>query len=249
MSPIEAFVAAQQAFNLHVNSVSFGRDHPIQKEYDAFIQAEFKKRFPRRKFEHYKAAKLMPDYNAVAKPFHERAKAATNEYWGKRKALEAEMDKAAEACEITADMKIADKALWVKYDSVGEDAYRSQGWGAIKYARQSAEGYVDALRANGVDGEVRERVDRWTSHLGTGERLSLTYFDVYAGCNQLACDIIRHKPSITLREWVRLCWKRGVNPRVYNPFLPHEFEAIAGLDYFGNDLGEKEKRHEACNAG
>jgi hypothetical protein len=235
MTPIEAFVAAQQAYNLHCESQSFGRDHPIQKEWDAFLLAEFKKRFPGRKFDKYKAQKLMPDFADLVKPFKERASAVFKEYWDKKKVLEEALDKAAEPCEITPDMKIADKTQWIKYHSVDEGAYRSQGFGAIKYAMQAAEGYVDELRANGVDGEVRERVHKWDSHL-TGEPLSMTYFEVYAGCTELACDIIRHKPSITLREWVRLCWKRQVNPRVYNPFLPHGYEEKVGLDYFGNDL-------------
>jgi hypothetical protein len=30
--------------------------------------------------------------------------------------------------------------------------------------------------------------------------------------------------------------KKGVNPRVYMPFLPHGIEQQLGLDYFGNDL-------------
>jgi len=47
------------------------------------------------------------------------------------------------------------------------------------------------------------------------------------------------RPGPTLREQVRLCWKRGVNPRVYSPFLPHGYEQSVGLDYFG---GETEPR-------
>lgn len=47
-------------------------------------------------------------------------------------------------------------------------------------------------------------------------------------------DIIKRTP-LALKEWVRRCWKKGVNPRVYNPYLPHEFEQTNGLDYFGNE--------------
>ena len=42
----------------------------------------------------------------------------------------------------------------------------------------------------------------------------------------------------SLREWVRQCWERGVNPRVSMPFLPQSFEEENGLDFFGGDLRE-----------
>ena len=37
----------------------------------------------------------------------------------------------------------------------------------------------------------------------------------------------------SLREWLALCWKRGCNPRVYNPWLPHGIEERLGVTYFG----------------
>lgn len=49
-------------------------------------------------------------------------------------------------------------------------------------------------------------------------------------------EIVKRSPPPPLREQVRLAWKRGVNPRVYNPFLPHGYEEQAGIDYFGRDL-------------
>lgn len=48
-------------------------------------------------------------------------------------------------------------------------------------------------------------------------------------------EIIKMNP-LPLKEWVRRCWKKGVNPRVYNPYLPHGFEEANGLDYFGNEV-------------
>ncbi len=47
--------------------------------------------------------------------------------------------------------------------------------------------------------------------------------------------ILKHKDlSVPLVDWVQACWKRGVNPRVYDPFLPHGFEQRHGLDFHGN---------------
>jgi hypothetical protein len=48
-------------------------------------------------------------------------------------------------------------------------------------------------------------------------------------------EIIKMNP-LPRKEWVRRCWKKGVNPRVFNPYLPHGFEEANGLDYFGNEV-------------
>lgn len=37
----------------------------------------------------------------------------------------------------------------------------------------------------------------------------------------------------TTRDFVKFCWGRGANPRVYNPFIPYGFEEANKLDYFG----------------
>lgn len=49
-------------------------------------------------------------------------------------------------------------------------------------------------------------------------------------------EILKHSPAPSLVEQVRLCWARGVNPRVYNPFLPHGFEEKHGISYTGKIL-------------
>ncbi len=49
-------------------------------------------------------------------------------------------------------------------------------------------------------------------------------------------ELLKHSPAPSLVEQVRLCWARGVNPRVYNPFLPHGFEEKHGISYTGKFL-------------
>ncbi len=61
-------------------------------------------------------------------------------------------------------------------------------------------------------------------------------FNVYANCDATTCEIVRRKPGLTLRDWVKAQWKRGVNPRVISPFLSPDYEAKNGLDYFGGEL-------------
>lgn len=38
------------------------------------------------------------------------------------------------------------------------------------------------------------------------------------------------------REFVRFCWSRQAQPRVFNPFLPDDFEQKNRLDYHGNEI-------------
>lgn len=41
------------------------------------------------------------------------------------------------------------------------------------------------------------------------------------------------RKGVDMVELVRLCWSKGLNPRVYFPYLPHGFEERHGLDFFG----------------
>ena len=68
----------------------------------------------------------------------------------------------------------------------------------------------------------------------------LTVDDVVLAAVRVAdavdAEILRRCPPPTLREQVRRSWARGVNPRVFNPFLPHGYEEQVGIDFFGRDL-------------
>lgn len=118
---------------------------------------------------------------------------------------------------------------WHHLDSRRAGDYRSQGFGALHYAEGAVQFLADVARAQGfVDGV---------------DLVVLTardYDDVVVAAVRVAdavdAEILRRCPPPSLREQVRLCWKRGVNPRVYNPFLPHGYEEQVGLDFFGGDL-------------
>lgn len=118
---------------------------------------------------------------------------------------------------------------WYPLDSRRAGDYRSQGYSALHYAEGSVQLVADVARAEGfVDG-----VDLVVL-------TSRDYDDVVIAAVRVAdaidAEILRRCPPPPLREQVRLCWKRGVNPRVFNPFLPHGYEEKAGLDFFGRDL-------------
>jgi hypothetical protein len=109
--------------------------------------------------------------------------------------------------------------------------YSTQGYGASKYAQGIAEEIADKARAVGLPVRVeREHGER--SERGT---YPSARWAVYVETDALTARAIEYLPGPSVREWVRLCWKRGVNPRVYCPFLPVGYEEQAGLDHFGGE--------------
>ncbi len=63
----------------------------------------------------------------------------------------------------------------------------------------------------------------------------ISYY-IYAACDETDCEIIRRKPGVPLRQYVKRLLKSSVNPRVSMPFLESGYEASVGLDHFGNDI-------------
>lgn len=101
--------------------------------------------------------------------------------------------------------------------------YSTQGFGKDRYARNAAQQKVDHAEFYGLRAEVRPCA---------GD------YEVVVWTDELGIEALRLKPGSSLREWVRLCWSRGVNPRVYFPHLPHGYEEKNGLDFFGNEKKE-----------
>jgi len=115
---------------------------------------------------------------------------------------------------------------WYYLDSRRAGDYRSQGYSALHYARGSVQLVADVARAEGFVDDV--------------DLVVLTVDDVVLAAVRVAdavdAEILRRCPPPPLREQVRRSWARGVNPRVFNPFLPHGYEEQVGIDYFGRDL-------------
>jgi len=102
-----------------------------------------------------------------------------------------------------------------------KSTWSTQGYGDVTYARNAAQMEVDRIEANGYTGVIRE--------CGNGQ------FEILVNVGTFAdWTILKAKPGPSLREQIRLCWKRGVNPRVYQPFLPHGLEEKLGIDFQGN---------------
>lgn len=121
---------------------------------------------------------------------------------------------------------------WTVVHEVSENAYRTQGHGAMKYARGEAEEHADALAAAGIPVAVAEV--SYPSAVQNGRPLRAVV--VNAQCTGYDAEAVHRRALLegSIVEWVRRCWARGLNPRVYNPHLPHGFEEQYGLDYLGN---------------
>lgn len=108
--------------------------------------------------------------------------------------------------------------------------YSTQGFGALRYAEGAVQAIADVARGRGfVDGVdlvvllvPYEKTQAWLAAVRVEAEVDV--------------EILKRSPPPPLREQVRLSWARGVNPRVYNPFLPHGYEEQVGIDYFGRDL-------------
>jgi len=101
---------------------------------------------------------------------------------------------------------------------VSSGAYGSQGYDASRYARQSAERYADSIRAEGFTAEVKEANDhtdgRWGIHHAD--------YEVWGNLEDWQVDALQRRSKTSLLDWAVSCWRNGVNPKVYDPFLPYD---------------------------
>ena len=191
----------------------------VQKEYEASVMAAYAVKYPKRKAIREKAfldsgtAAILATFRAQANGMLKRQGAAV-------RALETRLEFLARRESVRPDLSV-----WTKAYVVWESTYQSQGFGAAKYARNAAESKADDYRFHGLTVDVREEK---TEH-GTRD------YAVWVNADETTCEQVSRLDKPDLKEWVRLCWKRGVNPQVYCPFLPPGFEERVGLDYFGNE--------------
>ena len=112
-----------------------------------------------------------------------------------------------------------------------------------KYAQAAAQMDADRATLAGIPAVVVE-INQWSPDLSD---YYTTYRKGEGATSCWACvvdvadpvvdlEILKRSPAPSLVEQVRLCWARGVNPRVYNPFLPHGFEEKHGISYAGKFL-------------
>ena len=123
-----------------------------------------------------------------------------------------------------------DESTYRLYQIIDSGNYISQGFGCMRYTKNAARLIADKALFYGLDAKV----------LPYGKKYGdCQDYSVWINTTDIGCRILDYKPNIPIKNWIKLCWKRGVNPRVYNPYLPYDIEKKLGINYFGNDVGER----------
>lgn len=164
----------------------------------------------------------------IRKPFKEKADALLEEHDAKVKEIEEKL------CELAPHAELRTgpprRYCWIYGTS-------TQGFGNRRYTIAAAEMHADQCRFYDIEVEVRPDETERPKGLEHPECWTPSYTVFAAVESETDVEILKRRPGPSLKEWIRMCWKRGVNPRVYNPFLPHGIEEELGLDYFGNEKG------------
>jgi len=203
-----------------------------QNEYLSWLELEWSRlKGKRRKFPEHNWAKVveLPTYTAVTAMFTLAGREWLKDWERRRAEIEAELDRLATVVEPEA---LPDGAELQQVDWVYSGAYASQGFGAMKYTREAGQAMADKAVYYGLKAEVKEIGEG----VNCGYGIVLRDVGVFANVDADGWDVIRRRPGVPLRDWIRSCWRRGVNPRVYNPFLPYGLEERMGLDYFGGEV-------------
>lgn len=223
-TPETDFFAAHEAYSRRMDEFQVGMQS-INEGFKAEREAIYKEKYPRRKFDLEKAM-VEPWFDGVYEKWKTKADALNAERDAFKKMAEEYLKAAAEVTEVPTSDEM------IEISRVSGGMWHTQGYGANRYAMGSALSDADKAEYHGLRTEVRtiekEKADRWG--------ISYETYGVYANTTQAGLALLDYKESPPLREQVRLSWKRGTNPRVNMPFLPHGYEEQEGIDYFGNDL-------------
>jgi len=199
--------------------------YALDGEFKAEVERLYKEQHPRRKFDLSKASNE-GWYMDVLGEWQVKADAMLKD---RREFDEAAKAHLAELAK-TAEMPISSEMIQIHKTDGG--MYHTQGYGANGYAKGAAQSEADKAEFHGLNTEVRvlakDKADRWG--------ISYETYGVFANTTEAGIALLHYKEAPPLREEVRMCWKRGVNPRVYLPFLPHGYEEKVGIDFHGNDL-------------
>lgn len=113
---------------------------------------------------------------------------------------------------------VTEAYYWVKSSFKG--SYRSQGFGAEKYAREALRPWETALQAAGLSPHVSRIATvinptaQWSCDRETVQ------FRLWVNCEPYVADAVLRRVTV---EQAVASWKsHSVNPRVYDPFLPYE---------------------------
>lgn len=100
--------------------------------------------------------------------------------------------------------------------------YWSQGYGASRYARAALQEAVPFLEEAGFTARIESEPAFGTMEKSTFNGIASLVFKLWSNAAPWQLDALRRRSQQSELEWAKNCWRNGVNPSVYNPFLPHE---------------------------
>jgi hypothetical protein len=132
-------------------------------------------------------------------------------------------------------------SLWTSVRTVWGSTYNTQGFGANAYARGAAQNYALNFEALGLETRVVEikKPRPKVSYRPVGGYIHTSDWEVQVKASYCDIEIAKRKPALSLRDWVKACWAKQLNPRVFDPWLPHDLEARLGIDYQGRDVAPR----------
>jgi hypothetical protein len=217
MEEFEALLAELDRLNherrlLHARDESGLPSHPLNRAYREALEADWRAANPKKtlkslekaidKGEVPNHAAIMAEHSEAAKKWLERTISAPLRETEKR------------LFELAVGLPVPAGEDWQQIGERWDSTYRSQSYAASKYAR----GSVEALADHAIYYGLEAKVERYGEGASAGWR-------AFAKTTPTGAEILRRKPDVPVKDWAAACARRGVNPRVYNPFLPYEVDA------------------------
>ena len=189
----------------------------LNADFTQELRSAYKSKFPKRKFSRELSKKNnTEEHEVIFNKWQEKATAI-----GKVQAKDLEELMA----RVKAEGKKADIPKFrgmTLFQSVSSSTYSSQGFGSHKYAKSHAEEYLEKAKSYGLDVYLRE-VLVCEGRDCCGYPFRVVDYEVWVSTSEEGAEILGYKSyKGTDAEWVKRCQERGVNVRVYLPFIPDE---------------------------
>lgn len=173
--------------------------------------ALYKKFFPRAKEFNYSKIKDNKEWVDFCKVCNNAAQKISAKIFNKEKRIIGRMNDLAEILEVKTRKECREL-----FHCIYISTYSSQGFGDERYAHVSAKLSLDKAKYFGIDGEVVKEGDK---------------FCVYVFTSAVEVEVLKLK-HLPTEIFVKNCWSYGCQPRVFIPFLPHDYEKEHGINFW-----------------
>lgn len=185
-----------------------------QADFEAVLVARWKAEHPRKR--------KVPDHRRLVNIYQDeldRARPLVTAECRRRSAEIAVIDAA--LITFASDEALVETDEWKTVRHVSESDYSTIGIGARGYAQRTAEMEVSRAQQYGVQARMLET-----------SRARVYGYDIQVKLSDAHWHALKNLP-VSVRDFLAQCWKRGINPRVLNPYLPAGLEERLGVTYFG----------------